>query len=270
MRKVVVVISLYKNDKLLNVEEAINSLWKQTYEQFELYVQLDGAVSSSVYQYLRGINDERFYFFQRDENKGLAYSLNELLRRTIENDCYEYIFRMDADDISLPTRFEKQIAFMDAHPEIDCLGTWAIEIDSNGEEYFRKQMPVTHEECFELFKKRDCMIHPTVMFRRTYFEKAGLYPEDTYFGEDTMMWARGFANGCIFANIPEYLFKYRLDENFFKRRRGWKHAKSIFTLRRRVNSLLKYPISADIYAFLYAFAKMMPTSVLNLLYKTVR
>ena len=67
-------------------------------------------------------------------------------------------------------------------------------------------MPITHEECLELFKKRDCMIHPTVMFRRSYFEKAGLYPEDTYFGEDTMMWAKGFKSGCKFANVPEYLF----------------------------------------------------------------
>lgn len=64
------------------------------------------------------------------------------------------------------------------------------------------------------------MIHPTVMFRRSYFEKAGLYPEDTYFGEDTMMWAKGFKSGCKFANVPEYLFKFRLDSNFFERRRG--------------------------------------------------
>ena len=48
-----------------------------------------------------------------------------------------------------------------------------IEIDDDGKEYFRKKMPITHEECLELFKKRDCMIHPTVMFRRSYFEKAG-------------------------------------------------------------------------------------------------
>lgn len=73
-----------------------------------------------------------------------------------------------------------------------------------------EKMPITHEECLELFKKRDCMIHPTVMFRRSYFEKAGLYPEDTYFGEDTMMWAKGFKSGCKFANVPEYLFKFRL------------------------------------------------------------
>lgn len=59
------------------------------------------------------------------------------------------------------------------------------------------------------------MIHPTVMFRRSYFEKAGLYPEDTYFGEDTKMWAKGFKAECKFANLPEYLLKFRLDSDFF-------------------------------------------------------
>ena len=177
---------------------------------------------------------------------------------------------MDADDISMPERFVKQIAFMNSHPDIDCLGTWAIEIDDDGKEYFRKKMPITHEECLELFKKRDCMIHPTVMFRRSYFEKAGLYPEDTYFGEDTMMWAKGFKSGCKFANVPEYLFKFRLDSNFFERRRGWKPAKSIYTLRHRVNRMLGFGWKEDCYALLYAMAKLMPKSILDIIYKTVR
>ena len=114
------------------------------------------------------------------------------------------------------------------------------------------------------------MIHPTVMFRRSYFEKAGLYPEDTYFGEDTIMWAQGFANGCQFANIPEYLYFFRLNKVFFERRRGIKHAKSILQLRRRVNKMLHYGFKADIYALLYALAKLMPEKILNIIYKTAR
>lgn len=56
---------------------------------------------------------------------------------------------MDADDISMPERFEKQIIYMESHPNVDCLGTWAIEINDDGNEYFRKQMPVMHEECLD-------------------------------------------------------------------------------------------------------------------------
>ena len=153
---------------------------------------------------------------------------------------------------------------------MECLGTWAIEINNNGEEYYRKQMPETHEECNNLFRKRDCMIHPTVMYRRYYIEKAGLYALDTYFGEDTMMWAQGFKAGCLFANVPEYLLQFRLDDKFFERRRGWKHAKGIFTLRRRVNKMLHYGVVADFWAFAYAAAKMMPKFILNIIYKTAR
>ena len=269
--KLCVIMSIYKNDNLLAVTQSIESILRQAYEKIEFYIQLDGEIRSDVLQYLRGlcIQDIRVKILNRTLNRGLAYSLNELLNIVLTKE-YEYIARMDADDISMPERFVKQIAFMNSHPDIDCLGTWAIEIDDDGKEYFRKKMPITHEECLELFKKRDCMIHPTVMFRRSYFEKAGLYPEDTYFGEDTMMWAKGFKSGCKFANVTEYLFKFRLDSNFFERRRGWKHAKSIYTLRHRVNRMLGFGWKEDCYALLYAMAKLMPKSILDIIYKTVR
>lgn len=265
-----VIMSIYERDTLSLVMCSINSLLYQSCVSFDFYIQLDGKIIPQIESYLNILAEKNVIILQKREyNKGLACSLNELLQIVLSKN-YQYIARMDADDISMPERFAKQIAYLESHPDIDCLGTWAIEIDSVGNEYFRKKMPVTHEECLELFKKRDCMIHPTVMFRRSYFEKAGLYPENTYFGEDTMMWAQGFKNGCRFANLPEYLFKFRLDKNFFQRRRGWKHAKSIFILRRRVNKMLNFGIKEDCYALMYAIAKMMPTKILDLIYREMR
>lgn len=264
-----VIMSVYSNDRLEYTRVAIDSILSQKYTCFDFYIVCDGVIKKEIDDYLAYLNDSRVFVIRRKSNKGLAYSLNELLHIVLPKG-YTYIARMDADDISMPDRFEKQIAYLEKYSEVDCLGTWAIEINADGNEYFRKQMPVTHEECLDFFRKRDCMIHPTVMFRRSYFEKAGLYPEDTYFGEDTLMWAKGFQTGCQFANLPEYLFKFRLDENFFRRRRGWKHARSIFTLRRRVNQMLGFGIKADFYALLYAVAKMMPTSLLDWLYRMIR
>lgn len=269
IRHIAVIMSLYRSDALEYVKLATESILNQTYKDFDFYIQYDGFVQKEVDDYLSNIKDERIHINRRNENKGLAYSLNELLKIVMPMG-YEYIARMDADDISMPDRFEKQIAYMEAHPETGCLGTWAKEIKSDGSEYYRKQMPETHEGCRELFMIRDCMIHPTVMFRRSYIEKAGLYSLDTYFGEDTMMWAQGFAAGCKFANVPEYLFKFRLNDDFFNRRRGWKHAKGILTLRWKVNKMLHYPLKAYLYAIAYAGAKMMPTSILNMIYKTAR
>ena len=84
---------------------------------------------------------------------------------------YEYIARMDADDISMPDRFEKQLAYMEAHPKIECLGTWAIEIKSDGSEYYRKQMPETHEGCRKPFMYSDFIIHHMMTSRKSYIEK---------------------------------------------------------------------------------------------------
>ena len=266
---IAVIMSLYKNDRLDFVKLAVESILHQTYSNFDFYIQYDGVICEEVDAFLSNISDERVKIYRRSENKGLAHSLNDLLQIVMPKG-YEFIARMDADDISEPNRFERQLYYFESHPEVECLGTWAVEIMSDGSEYYRKQMPVSHEECKELFRKRDCMIHPTVMYRRSYIEKAGLYSLDTYFGEDTMMWAQGFAAGCKFGNVPEYLYRFRLDDNFFNRRRGWKHAKNIFLLRHRVNKMLHFGLSADLWALAYACAKMMPTFILNIIYKKAR
>lgn len=268
-RRLAVIMSLYKNDVIQYVQQAVESILAQTYKDFDFYIQYDGPIRPEVDEYLSGVVDERIKIRNRADNKGLAYSLNELLEIVLFKG-YEYIARMDADDISMPSRFERQMEYFQTHPEVECLGTWAVEITSDGDEYFKKQMPETHEECLELFRKRDPMIHPTVMFHRSYIEKAGVYALDTFFGEDTMMWAQGFAAGCRIGNIPEYLFMFRLDENFFKRRRGWKYAKGIWKLRHRVNKMLGFGVVEDCWAFAYAVAKMMPKFILNIIYKVAR
>ena len=269
MLKLCVIMSVYRKDMIEFVRLSVESILKQSYVDFDLYILYDGYVQKKVDIYLSNIKDERIKVYRRDDNRGLAYSLNELLNIVMPKG-YIYIARMDADDISMPDRFEKQLAYMERHPEIDCLGTWAIEIKSDGSEFYRKQMPETHEGCWSLFMIRDCMIHPTVMFRRRYIEKAGMYSLNTYFGEDTMMWAQGFANGCKFANLPEYLFEFRLNDEFFYRRRGWKHAQGILSLRWKVNKMLHYPIKAYFYAIVYAGAKLMPTPLLRLIYRKAR
>ena len=266
---IAVIMSLYKNDRLDFVKLAVESILHQTYSNFDFYIQYDGAICEEIDAFLSNISDERVKIYRRSENKGLAHSLNDLLQIVMPKG-YEFIARMDADDISEPNRFERQLYYFESHPEVECLGTWAVEIMSDGSEYYRKQMPETHVGCRKLFRKRDCMIHPTVMFRRSYIEKAGLYSLDTYFGEDTMMWAQGFAAGCKMGNVPEYLLRFRLDDNFFDRRRGWKYAKGIWQLRHRVNKMLGFGLKEDGYAIAYAVAKMMPKAILNIIYQKGR
>lgn len=267
--EIAIIMSVYLNDCLTCVNAAISSLLEQSFPHFDCFIQIDGPLNPDVKDYLYGLQDARIQLLSREENLGLARSLNGLLAVVLEKG-YPFIARMDADDICFPTRLEKQMHYLEEHSDIDCLGTWAIEIDGEGKEFFRKRMPETHEECLDLFRKRDCVIHPTVMFRKSFFEKAGLYPTDTYFAEDTLLWAQGFSAGCRFANLTEYLLYYRLDDSFFKRRRGWKHARSIFSLRRRINRMLGFGLREDLYGLAYAFVKLMPPPVLNILYRVAR
>ena len=203
-------MSVYKNDRLEQIKQSIDSIVCQL---VDIYVYIDGPIQTEVNKWLHTLNTQITYISEGLVNKGLAYSMNELLRIVLSRG-YQYIARMDADDISMCNRFEKQIAFLDVHLEVDCLGTWAIEIDADGNEYFKKQMPTTHAECFQLFKKRDCMIHPTVMYRRTFFDKAGLYPEDTYFGEDTMT-ILGSGSDAVISYEKNVLGKEKIKECYY-------------------------------------------------------
>ena len=268
-RALAVIMSIFRNDVVDYVSQALDSVLDQTYKDFDFFIQCDGPLNPDVETYLTDLKDERVRVYKRSENLGLAKSLNDLLEIVLPQG-YEFIARMDADDVNELNRFERQLEYLRNHPEIECLGSWAIEITGSGEEFFRKKMPETHDECRRLFKKRDCVIHPTVMFRHSFFDKAGVYSLETYYAEDTMLWASGFVSNCRFGNIPEYLYRFRLDDSFFTRRKGWKHAINILKLRHRVNSMLDYGIFADCWAIAYAILKLMPTPILSFVYRKWR
>ena len=88
--------------------------------------------------------------------------------------------------------------------------------------------PLTHEECRKFFRYRDPLAHPAVMFRPTYFEKVpnGYRPEYRK-NQDTMLWYDGFLNGCVFANLPDVVLNFRVIDDFYNRRNGWKRAKQM-------------------------------------------
>ncbi|WP_349875700.1 glycosyltransferase, partial [Bacteroides cellulosilyticus] len=87
---VAVIMSIYKNDKLMYVAKCVDSLLKQTFEDFHVYIQYDGVVEDDIEHFFMELNDSRFHVYSRDENYGLAYSLNELLTIILTKN-YDYI-----------------------------------------------------------------------------------------------------------------------------------------------------------------------------------
>lgn len=186
------------------LEDAIQSILSQTYSNFECIIIDDGSTdeSSSIIEKIR---DPRIRVYNQ-ANQGLAATLN----RAIELAKGEYLARQDQDDISLPERFEKQIAFLESHPDYGMVGTWASIWEGN-KETERKHMHPTETLIlkFELLFNNP-FVHSSMMIRRSVFKKVGLYSTDKSRQppEDYELWSR-IAREYKIANIPELLHIYR-------------------------------------------------------------
>jgi GT2 family glycosyltransferase len=265
-----VILSVYRHDRLDHLDVALRSLYVQS-QAVDIFVQEDGPIPIELGTYL----DEEHrsgrivYLGKYNRNRGLATSLNELLEIVLDRG-YSYIARMDADDISLPYRIKKQAAYLDSHPEVDVVGGY---IEEFGEDFVYKKLvkyPLTHQDMFEFFAKRVPLAHVTAMYRDTYFQKAGLYPTSSPTNEDTLMWMKGFAQGCRFANIPEILVRVRVSESFFGRRGGAVKAWSDLVDRIKVINTLGYNSSSYLYALALFAVSIAPSKIKKILYERLR
>jgi glycosyltransferase involved in cell wall biosynthesis len=232
-----VIVPVYEGNKLIEVKECMNSLFKQTYKNFNILLIYDGKLLSNVKSYLDNIvkKNKEVTKIKIEKNIGLAKALN----RGIQNTQSDFIVRVDADSISKPKRLERQIQYLVKNDRVDVLGATIEEIKDNGEKYYQK-MPLSHHDCLHEFKFRNPISHPTVIFRKTFFEKAGLYPIDYYKDEDSALWLNGFMNGCVFANLNEALVECRLDNDLLERRKDFKGIVATFTNKLRIINKLKF------------------------------
>jgi len=200
--KVSVVMPVYNGAPYLGA--AIDSILAQTLADFEFIIIDDGSKDDSA-AVIRRYADPRIRFFQQT-NQGLAATLN----RGIGLASGEYIARQDQDDISLPARFEKQAAFLDAHPRCALVGTRA-EIREGGKLTSRahNHPAASHVLKFELLFDNP-FVHSSVLLRKAALAQVGLYSTDTARQppEDYELWSR-LAREFDVANIPEQLLVYR-------------------------------------------------------------
>ena len=272
MQKLVVIESVYKNDKSAYLSLSLDSIFAQSFQDFKLLLYIDGPVDAEVDAYLSGIKDERVRILRRAENKGLAQSLNDLLNIVMPMG-YDYIARMDADDISEVNRFEKQIAYLEAHSEVDLVGGAINEIGENGNNRGKvTRYPCKPEECRAFFAKRNPVAHPTVVFRKSFLDKTGWhYPNDFERNEDTRLWHEGYKHGCVIANIPDVVLNFRMTDSMFKQRRNGKNfAKSQLKLRKLIAKDLGYGFMAYFYAYAMYLLMISPSWILKFAYKYFR
>ena len=182
----------------------------------------DGPVPAELSSLLldyEGRNPKVMRVIRLEKNGGLGNAL----RIGVENAKYDIIARMDSDDICMSDRFEKQLAYLESHPECDIVGGQMTEfIDTPDHIVGRREVPLTNEEIYEYMKSRCALNHVTVMFRKEAVLKAGNY-QDWFWNEDYYLWVRMMMSGCKFANIPEVTVNVRSGADQYARRGGKKY-----------------------------------------------
>lgn len=211
--KISVIIGIYNCAS--TVCEALDSIISQTYKNFEIIICDDGSTDDSyiiakkyctLYPYIK--------LLKNDKNMGLGYTLNKCLKASDG----EYIARMDGDDIALPTRFEKQVLFLDNNKDISFVSSAMIHFDQDG--IFKignpKNFPLKND-----FIRSSPFAHAPSMVRKTAFEFVGGYNTNSRCirVEDYNLWFKMYSKGLKGANISEPLYKMRDDRNAYRRRK---------------------------------------------------
>ncbi|MCU9998457.1 glycosyltransferase [[Pasteurella] aerogenes] len=270
--KLSVLMSVYHKDKVKYLSKAIESIsTMQTLKPDEIILVQDGPLTEelkNVIDYQKNLLGDVLKVVPLELNRGLANALNI----GISYCTGDFIARMDADDISTENRFLEQFTFLMNNPDIDVVGCWISEIDEHNVLIKEKvEYPLEHNELYYFFEKRDPLAHPSVMFRRSFFNKVKGYSDVIPLAEDTHLWYDGFRAGCKFANISYIGLLFRRNSAFYKRRSNFE--KSIKLLKFRllyINRNLNYGIKADLFAVAYFCLSFMPSSVKKFLYGFLR
>ena len=188
------------------VRASLDSVRAQTMADFECIV-IDESTDARLAEACRTCceRDARFIYVHPDERLGLSRSLNLGLARARG----ALVARFDSDDLCAPDRLALQVAFLDAYPEIGVVGG-ALEIMDESETTLDyRRYPGTHRDIARGMQMTTTLAHPTVMFRRSLFERYGGYNPEFRFSEDLDLWLRWLNAGVAFANLPQVLVRYR-------------------------------------------------------------
>lgn len=193
-----VVMPVYNGEKYLN--EAIESILNQTFTDFEFIILNDGS-TDRIEKIILSYDDSRIHYVKNEKNLQIVKTLN----KGISLAKGKYIARMDADDISQPERFEKQVRFMEDNPEIDVCGTW---LKTFGDNECIWEYPLSHHEIKSLLLFNSALAHPSIITKRALFDRFK-YSEEYEKAEDYFLWVQ-LINDKTLANIPHVLLNYRL------------------------------------------------------------
>lgn len=189
------------------VATAIDSVLRQSFTQFELLIISDGSSDQSA-EIITSFRDERIRFINNERNLGLIATLNSGIRLA----SGKFIARMDADDVCLPDRLSKQVAFLEQRVDVAVVASLVDFINTDGEvtgNWSTDQSAVSEQDIALVMARTNCIAHPSVIMR-TEIARKYLYQTNQKGAEDWDLWLRLLADGHRIAKISEVLLHYRI------------------------------------------------------------
>lgn len=199
--RVSVVMSTHNGET--HLREATDSILNQTFRDFEFIIVDDGS-TDGTWEILTSYDDPRISLARNEQNLGLTRSLNKALRRSTG----KYVARMDADDVSLPDRLDKQVQFLDANEDVGLVSCSFVEIDDQGRHISIQTLPTRDCDLQERLLTSNCFCHGAAMFRRECLSSVGAYREEFEFAQDYDLWLR-MSERYEVANLEEPLYQWR-------------------------------------------------------------
>lgn len=230
-----VLISIYHKEKACNLRDCLQSVFSQTVPPQEVVLVKDGSLNNELDSEIQRQKDAHpeLTVVALAENRGLGIALNEGMKH-----CHhDIVARMDADDICLLDRYEKQLAFLEAHPETDVVGAWISEFIESPENIVSiRNLPEHHQDIYRFGKSRNPINHPVVMFRKKAVMAVGGYQHMPLF-EDYYLWARMLKKGYRFHNLQEPLLLFRRSSEMILRRGGIEYARHEMVFQKAIYRL---------------------------------
>lgn len=258
--RISVIMGIYNCASTLS--EALDSLYAQTYQNFKIVLCEDGSYDNT-YEVAKAYADkhDNIVLVRNERNMGLNFTLN----RCLEYADTEYIARMDGDDLSKPMRFEKEIKFLDEHPEYAVVSTPMDYFDENGvfmtgrglgeikKENFLKGTPICHAPC---------------MARTNVIKAVGGYSVDDRLlrVEDYHLWFKVFAAGHKLYSMNEALYQMRDDRNAVARRK-WQGYVNVHYVMRKGFKMIGLPWYYQIYSMRPIITGLLPNWLYNRLHR---
>lgn len=266
-----VIMPFYKGDNPAHIYQALESIAEQTLPPNEIVLIQDGPVNPEhenvVESWVNKIDTINWVVLA--QNQGLSSALNAGIKAAKHN----WLARMDADDICDPNRFQEQLEYLQHHPEVDILGSWITEFETNIKQPSAiRKLPETHKQIVNYARWRCPFNHMTVMYKKSALKELGMYKNYGAVGDDYELWARFLMNGYKAANIQESLVWARTGQDFFSnRRRGMKYFKNEL---KEINELYHLGLLGPLHYLFHftvkAIVRLSPPALVKLIYKGIR